>query len=81
MSKVEGGGGGPIDPPPSRLRVTIFSRRLLWLNEVQQRNPLHIYSCYDYNDHQLYCHLVLIDRIRFIFQTKPRTKCITASTS
>ena len=30
MSKVEGG-GGPIDPPPSRLRVTIFSRRLLGL--------------------------------------------------
>ena len=29
MSKVEGG-GGPIDPP-SRLRVTIFSRRLLRL--------------------------------------------------
>ena len=29
MSKVEGG-GGPIDPP-SRLRVTIFSRRLLGL--------------------------------------------------
>ena len=26
MSKVEG--GGPIDPPPSRLRATIFSRRL-----------------------------------------------------
>ena len=23
--------GGPIDPPPSRLRVTIFSRRLLGL--------------------------------------------------
>ena len=30
MSKVEGG-GGPIDPP-SRLRVTIFSRKLLGLN-------------------------------------------------
>ena len=30
MSKVEGGAGGPIDPPPSRLRrVTIFSERLL----------------------------------------------------
>ena len=30
MSKV--GGGVPIDPPPpSRLRVTIFSRRLLGL--------------------------------------------------
>ena len=29
MSKVEGG-GGPIDPP-SRLRVSIFSRRLLGL--------------------------------------------------
>ena len=29
MSKVEGK-GGPIDPP-SRLRVTIFSRRLLGL--------------------------------------------------
>ena len=24
-------GGGPIDPPPSRLRVTIFSRQLLGL--------------------------------------------------
>ena len=33
MSKVEEGGGGPIDPPPpSRLRLTIFSRRLLGLN-------------------------------------------------
>ena len=32
MSKVEGGGGGSIDPPPSRLRVTIFSSRLLGLN-------------------------------------------------
>ena len=33
MSKMEGGGGGPIDaPPPSRLRVTIFSSRLLGLN-------------------------------------------------
>ena len=32
MSNVEGRGGGPIDPPPpSRLRVTIFSRRLLGL--------------------------------------------------
>ena len=31
MSKVEG--GGAIDPP-SRLRVTIFSRRLLGLKEV-----------------------------------------------
>ena len=31
MSKVEGG-GGPIDPP-SRLRVTIFSRRLLGLTD------------------------------------------------
>ena len=30
MSKVEEGGGGPVDPP-SRLRVTIFSRRLLGL--------------------------------------------------
>ena len=30
MSK-EDGGGGPIDPP-SRLRVTIFSRRLLGLS-------------------------------------------------
>ena len=29
MSKVEGG-GGPIDPP-SRLRVTFFSSRLLGL--------------------------------------------------
>ena len=24
MSKAEGGGKGPIDPPPSRLRVTVF---------------------------------------------------------
>ena len=24
MSKVERGGGGPIESPPSRLRVTIF---------------------------------------------------------
>ena len=33
MSKVEGGGGGPIDPPPPppRLRVTIFTWRLLGL--------------------------------------------------
>ena len=31
MSKVEGG-GAPIDPPPpSGLRVTIFSRRLIGL--------------------------------------------------
>ena len=30
MSKVEGGGGGPR---PSRLRVTIFSRRLLGLKD------------------------------------------------
>ena len=29
MWKVEGGGGVPIDPP--RLRVTIFSSRLLGL--------------------------------------------------
>ena len=28
MSKVEGGGGGVRLTPPSRLRVTIFSRRL-----------------------------------------------------
>ena len=35
MSKVEGG-GGPFEPPPppSRLRVTIFSRRLLGLSVV-----------------------------------------------
>ena len=40
MSKVEGGGGGgPIDPP-SRLRVTIFSRRLL----VLISNPCSIIS-------------------------------------
>ena len=31
MSKVEGGGGSDWPPPPSRLRVTIFSRRLLGL--------------------------------------------------
>ena len=30
MSKLEGG-GDPIDPPPSRLRVTIFFSRLLGL--------------------------------------------------
>ena len=30
MSIVEGE-GGPIDPPPSRLHVTIFSSRLLGL--------------------------------------------------
>ena len=36
MSKVEGG-GGPIDPPVlSRLRVTIFSRRLLGLTIIPQ---------------------------------------------
>ena len=34
MSKIEGGGGGPITPPPSRLRVTIFSRRILGLTEL-----------------------------------------------
>ena len=28
------GGGGPIDPPPPRLRVTIFSRRLLGLKFI-----------------------------------------------
>ena len=35
MSKVEGG-GGPIDPPatPPRLRVTIFSSRLLGLSKL-----------------------------------------------
>ena len=32
MSKVEGG-GGPIDPP-SRLRVAIFSKRLLGLSRM-----------------------------------------------
>ena len=32
LSKVEGGGGGPIVPPPSRLRVTIFSRLLGLIN-------------------------------------------------
>ena len=33
MNCVESRRGGPIDtPPPSRLRVTIFSRRLLGLN-------------------------------------------------
>ena len=44
MSKVEGGGEGPIDPPPpSRLRVAIFSRRLLRLilvNAALQLPPL-----------------------------------------
>ena len=33
MSKVEGG-GVRLTPPPSRLRVTIFSRRLLGLSVV-----------------------------------------------
>ena len=33
MSKVEKGGGGPIDPP-SRLRITIFSSRLLGLSDI-----------------------------------------------
>ena len=37
MSKAEGG-GGPIDPPatppPPRLRVTIFSSRLLGLSKL-----------------------------------------------
>ena len=38
MSKVD---GGPIDPlPPSRLRVTIFSRRLLGLINV----PREVYK-------------------------------------
>ena len=32
MNWVESRRGGPIDPPPSRLRVTSFSRRLLELN-------------------------------------------------
>ena len=36
MSKVEG--GGPIDPPPSRLHVNIFSGRLLGLI-----NPVSFY--------------------------------------
>ena len=45
MSKVEGGGGGPIDPPPpsSRLRVTIFSRRLLGLS-------VNVLFCSTYTD-------------------------------
>ena len=45
MSKVDGG-GGPIDPP-SRLRVTIFSRRLLGLNYIiflPHENLLHAFS-------------------------------------
>ena len=34
MSKVEEGGGGfRLTPPPSRLRITIFSRRLLGLKD------------------------------------------------
>ena len=46
MSKVEG--GGPIDPPPSRLRVTIFSRRLLGLNAIDQSMLILIalYICF-----------------------------------
>ena len=45
MSKVEG--GGPIDPP-SRLRVTIFSRRLLGLNELYLGgNSLNRYKIYN----------------------------------
>ena len=35
MLKLEGGGGGVrLTPPPSRLRVTIFSLRLLGLKMV-----------------------------------------------
>ena len=37
VSKVEGWGGPIAPPPPSRLRVTIFSRRLLRLNELVRR--------------------------------------------
>ena len=37
MSKVDG--GGPIDPPPPRLHVTIFSRRLLGLKFFRHRIP------------------------------------------
>ena len=33
MSKIEGG-GSDYPPPPSRLRVTIFSRRILGLTEL-----------------------------------------------
>ena len=39
MSKVEGG-GGPIDPP-SRLRVAIFSRRLLGLKQIEELMTLY----------------------------------------
>ena len=46
MSKVEGG-GGPIDtPPPSGLCVTIFSSRLLGLNDLM----LHVERKYHIKD-------------------------------
>ena len=35
MNCVESRRGGPIDPPPSRLPVTIFSRRLQGLNDCK----------------------------------------------
>ena len=43
MSKVEGG-GVRLTPPPSRLRVTIFSRRLLGLTE--QLYEMYAYELY-----------------------------------
>ena len=50
MSKVEGR-GGPIDPrPPLRLRVTIFSRRLLGLKGILRfKNVLGRYPEINYN--------------------------------
>ena len=40
VSKVEEGGGVRLNPPPppSRLRVSIFSRRLLGLIQIIHRN-------------------------------------------
>ena len=50
MSKVEGGGG--LIDPPSRLRVTIFSRRLLGLNNI-------LYTCAILNLPQIRSNLVI----------------------
>ena len=50
--------GGPIDPPLSRLRVTIFSKRLLGLNYLElgfhEKNIVHFaLSVYKAGDENL----------------------------
>ena len=71
MSKVEGG-GVRLTPPPSRLRVTIFSRRLLGLNGKSVIITKHVTLCLITTQlYQLSSCLVLVFMSTFFLQKLP----------